>query len=283
MNSDDFTARLVGELLNARTGQQLTRDRHWRIDTVLSGLMRSHGIASAKQLAQRLLLPNSQDLAAAVVEALLNNETYFFRDRAMFDQLAVKILPDLAERRSASRRLSIWSAGCSTGQEALSLAMIFAEQRARWAGWRIEIVGTDISGKAIAAARKASYSAFQVQRGLGVKQMLDHFSETPEGWQANPALLQPVRFAVHNVLEPAPAPGTFDLILCRNVLLYFDSANRSRALDRLADALSPDGFLMLGGGESAAGLSQRLAPCSETSGFLRRADTQPARRAAGGR
>lgn len=273
---EDFAANLVSGLLEARTGQQLTRDRHWRIETALAGLMREQGIENADQLARRLLQPGQEALAEAVVEALLNNETYFFRDRPLFDQLSQKILPALAARRGDTRRLAIWSAGCSTGQEALSLAMIFAEQRMRWAGWTIEIVATDVSRSAIASARKGAYSQFQVQRGLGVQQMLTCFEEAREGWRVDPALHRAVRFEVHNVLDPAPRPGRFDLVLCRNVLLYFDSTTRGRALDRIGDALADDGFLMLGGGESPAAHSNRFVTCRANTNFFQHAPSRAA-------
>lgn len=269
MDKNEFAIRLVAGLLEARTGQKLHKDRQWRIETALSGLLRERGIATVEQLVTHLLLPNQQELAQLVVEALLNNETYFFRDRAMFDQLANKILPDLAQRRNAARRLTIWSAGCSTGQEAYSLAMLFTQQWSRWAGWTIEIVASDVSHSVIKAAREARYTSFQIQRGLGVQQMLNHFEETPNGWAASRQVREMVRFEVHNVLDPAPLPGVFDLVLCRNVLLYFDAATRRRALDRIAPAMAPDGLLMLGGGETATGHSDRLGPCPDNAGFFR--------------
>lgn len=284
MTANDFAIRQISELFAARTGQHLAKDRHWRIETALSSVKRTHRIASTEQLAQRLLLPNSQDLAGAVVDALLNNETYFFRDRAQFDQLARQVLPELNARRASERRLTIWSAGCSTGQEALSLAMILVDQWASWAGWSIEIVASDVSRTAIADAANGSYSAFQVQRGLGVHQILVHFEEKPGGWTAARRLRRMIRFEEHNLLDPPPRPGRFDLIMCRNVLLYFDAPTRTRALNRLADAMVDDGFLMLGGGETAKGHSRRLVPCSEHAGFYRplpqsaREDARPDRK-----
>ena len=270
MKGENFAAQLVSRLLEARTGQQLTRDRHWRIETSLSGLMRENGIADAQELAERLLRSDQESLTQAVIEALLNNETYFYRDRQLFDQLSNRILPALAQARADTRKLSIWSAGCSTGQEAYSLAMIFAEQRMRWAGWTIEIVGTDVSRSAVEAARKGLYSQFQVQRGLGVLQMLSSFKETPQGWQIAQGLQRMVRFEVQNVLEAPPKPGRFDLVLCRNVLLYFDSPTRRRVLERIDSVLADDGYLMLGGGESPAAHSDRFVTCRENSNFFRK-------------
>ncbi len=288
---------LLADLLEARTGQQLAPSRRWRIGSALSGLYREHGISGADELIGLLNRTPEASLSRRVVEALLNNETYFFRDRAMFDQLAARVLPDLAERRADTRRLSVWSVGCSTGQEALSLAMLLVEQEPRWAGWTIDILGTDVSESVIELARGGCYTQFQVQRGLGVAQMLRWFDEAPDGWQAKHELRRKVRFQTHNLLDPPPAPQfaaptRFDLILCRNVLLYFEGRNRARAFDRLASALAPDGRLMLGAGETVIGQTERFVPEPALTGIYRQAgagdhpliygkrpDGQPERRA----
>jgi len=260
---------IVAGLLEARTGQKLTADRLWRVGSALSGVLRDQGLETVEDLADRLARPGQSELARQVVEALLNNETYFFRDRAMFDQLSLQVLPELARLREGKRKLSIWSVGCSTGQEAYSIAMLFAEQRARWRGWKIEILGTDVAGSVISSAREGSFSQFQIQRGLSVAQMVSFFEETRTGWRAGDALRSTVRFETHSVLDTPPEPGRFDLILCRNVLLYFDRDTRQRAFDRLAMALAPDGCLMLGAGETTVGQTERFAPQPRMTGFHR--------------
>ena len=263
MEPDDIAIGIIAGLLEARTGQKLTEDRRWRIAPALAGLFRDRGISSNQDLVVLLTQPDESSLAQEVVEALLNNETYFFRDRQIFDYVASGVLPNLAAKRAAERKLSIWCVGCSTGQETLSVAMTFLEQQARWDGWTIEILGTDVSASAVDFAHKATYSNFQIQRGLGVGQMLGFFTETPEGWQARDNLRQMVRYEVHNVLHPAPYPGQFDLIFCRNVLLYFDGPVRSRAFARLAEALAPDGKLLLGGGETVLEKGAYFRPSEE--------------------
>ena len=264
--------RIIAELLNSRTGQELSESRVWRVPSALAPIFRERGIGNVDQLVCLLDNPRETGLANDVVEALLNNETYFFRDHAYFATLAHKVLPELIRERAATRRLSIWSAGCSTGQEVLSLAMMFAEQPARWAGWDIDILGTDISGKAIATARAGLYSQFEIQRGISVAQMLNFFSETSGGWQANDQIRSLSRFQQHNVLDPVPAPGRFDLVLCRNVLLYFDIVTRQRVFERMSSALAPDGWLMLGAGETVIGQTSRFEPASCGSALYRRAD-----------
>jgi len=273
---------IVAGLLEARTGQKLTKDRLWRVGTALAGVLRQNQLETLEELAAQLARPNQSGLAQQVVEALLNNETYFFRDRAMFDQLSATVLPALARKRERTRRLSIWSVGCSTGQEAYSLAMLFAEQPTRWRDWTIDITGTDVARSVVLAAREGNFSQFQIQRGLGVAQMVSFFEETRTGWRANEGLRKMVRFETHNLLDQAPDPGRFDLILCRNVLLYFDRATRTRAFGRLAGALAPDGLIMLGAGETTVGQTDALVPEKGGTGFHHLAVGMPVAQAAAG-
>lgn len=265
----DASYRVVADLLQSRTGQELTESRVWRVPSALAGVFRERGISNVDQLACLLADPREHALAGEVVEALLNNETYFFRDHAYFGTLTHQVLTELAHARAATRRLTIWSAGCSTGQEVLSLAMLFAEQRGRWDGWQIDILGTDIAGKAIATARAGLYSQFEIQRGISVAQMLDFFTESGGGWQASDRIRAFTRFQQHNVLDAPPAPARFDLILCRNVLLYFDMATRQRVFERLSGALAPDGWLMLGAGETVVGQTERFIPATCGSALYR--------------
>lgn len=272
MEASEASHQIIADLLSARTGQHLTESRRWRVNSALAGIFREHGISNVDQLVCLLASPRtgpeSPDLSQEVVEALLNNETYFFRDKPTFDQLPQEIIPELARRRQDTKRLSIWSAGCSTGQEVYSLAMLFAEQKDRWQGWTIELLGTDVSHRAINAARSGVYSQFEVQRGLGVTQMLRHFDETATGWQIRDDPRRIVNFRQHNVLGPHPGRQPFDLVLCRNVLLYFDRATRGAAFDRLANAVAPDGFLMLGAGETVIGQTDRFSPSPQRASFF---------------
>ena len=257
MDAHHASNQIIADLLAEHTGQHLTESRRWRVSTALAGVFREHGISNVDQLVCLLEGQKSysdrKDLSQQVVESLLNNETYFFRDKPTFDQLPAVVLPDLARKRADVRRISIWCAGCSTGQEVQSIAMAFADNPERWHGWTIDILGTDVSARAIKTARSGLYSQFEVQRGLGVIEMLRHFDETAEGWQVKEATRKVTRFQQHNVLDEPPARQLFDLILCRNVLLYFDQATRERAFKRLASAVSSDGFLMLGAGETVVG------------------------------
>ncbi len=277
MEVSQASYQIIADLLAARTGQHLTESRRWRVATALAGVFREHGISNVDQLVCMLDVPRRRttdhDLAAQVVEALLNNETYFFRDKPTFDQIPEDILPDIASRRAHTKRLSIWCAGCSTGQEVHSLAMLFEDQKDRWAGWTIDILGTDVSHYAIRTARTGLYSQFEVQRGLGIAQMLRHFDETPDGWQIRDHVRAITRFQQHNVLTDPPARQRFDLVLCRNVLLYFDRETRDIAFRRLSDAVARDGFLMLGAGETVVGQTRAFKPSAKRTSLYELQDS----------
>ena len=272
MQVSDSSSRILAGLLEARTGQQLTMNRRWRIETALSALLRERGIATLDELITILVMGKEPALSNQVVEALLNNETYFFRDRAPFDLLARHALPKLAARRDPGRRIRIWSAGCSTGQEVYSIAMLFAENPDKWRGWTIDVLGSDVSAGVVDRARSGTYTQFEVQRGLGINQMIRWFEECDDGWRAVEPLRKVVRFQVHNLMESPPHPGDFDIVLCRNVLLYLTPEKRRIAFDRLASALAPDGWLMLGAGETVIGQTERFGADIEARGLYRRTD-----------
>jgi chemotaxis protein methyltransferase CheR len=273
MDAHQASYEIIADLLEEHTGQHLTESRRWRVGTALAGIFREHGIDNVDQLVclmeSQSSLAKRRALQKQIVEALLNNETYFFRDKPTFDQLPELVLPDLARKRADVRRLSIWCAGCSTGQEVHSVAMLFADNPERWHGWAIDILGTDISERAIEAARSGLYTQFEVQRGLGVIEMLRHFDETEGGWQIKDETRRNARFQQHNVLSEPPARARFDLILCRNVLLYFDKPTRAAAFARLASAIAPEGFLMLGAGETVVGQTSAFAPCENRVSIYR--------------
>ena len=269
MQISDSSTRILAGLLEARTGQQLTMSRRWRIETALSSLLRERGIATLDELITILVMGKEPSLSQMVVEALLNNETYFFRDRAPFDLLQRHALPELAHKRAKSKRLRIWSSGCSTGQETYSLAMLFADEPEKWRGWTIDILGTDVSTSCVDRARRGIYTQFEVQRGLGINQTIKWFEECPDGWRAAEELRRTIRFQVHNLLEAPPHPSGFDIVLCRNVLLYLSQEKKALGFDRLAAAMADDGWLMLGAGETVIGQSSKLGADINARGLYR--------------
>ncbi|MCJ8157528.1 protein-glutamate O-methyltransferase CheR [Sphingomonas sp. LaA6.9] len=272
--------RTLAAMLEARTGQQLVTSRVWRIETSLKPLLRERGMTSTDQLVAAMLKGSEHGLADRVIEALLNNETFFFRDHGVFQLLNGDALELLRTARMSRRRLRIWCAGCSTGQEAYSIAMMIADAPERWQGWTIDILGTDISSGAVERAQTGIFSQFEIQRGLPITMMMRWFDQEGENWYARSDLKRRVQFRRHNVLEQPPMPGRFDLILCRNVLLYFPPAVRTAAFERLASAIEPDGVLMLGAGETVLGQTAKFASERELRGLYRPASEAESIRAA---
>jgi chemotaxis protein methyltransferase CheR len=279
---NDSATSILARLLEARTGQHLTESRLWRVEANLQPLLREHRLASLDELVASVIADRSTSLAHDVVDALLNNETFFFRDRQSFELLLGPGIDRLRAARAGERRLAIWCAGCSTGQEAYSLAMTFAEQKARWQGWTIDIVGTDVSRTAIDRAVSGVYTQFEVQRGLPVMQMIRWFEQLPGSvWRIRDSIRRSVRFEVRSLIDTPPQPRPFDLILCRNVLLYFPAHVRERAFDRLAEAASEDCVLMLGAAETVIGQTDRFVSDTACRGlYVRRPHGARAIRAA---
>lgn len=260
---------VVAAVLERRTGQQIVASRAASMESALRPLLRQYGLADVQALATRLAEGSEPGLIGAVVGTLLNQETSFFRDGGVLEHAVQAIATRWCDR--PGERTRIWSAGCSTGQEPLSLAMLFAEHEQRDGRPFPEIQGTDVCAAAIARARAAQYTQFEIQRGLPVRRMLTWFREDQGSWTAQADLVRRVTFRQHNLVGDPPLPGTFDLILCRNVLLYFSPAVRRIALDRLAASLKPDGLLVLGAGETLIGQTEALAPSEAFRGFYQQA------------
>ena len=275
MQLTESALRVLSALLEARTGQRLSVGRQWRIEISLSPVLQRHGIEDCDALVNRLGSAQGSALADEAVDALLNNETYFFRDQAAFAKLP-ELLESIARGRKKDRKIRVWSAGCSTGQEIYSLAMQFYENQALWDGWTIDLLGTDISRTAIDQARSGNYSQFEIQRGLSTHHMLRWFEQQDDRWIIDDRLREMVKFRRHNVLDTPPL-GHFDLILCRNVLLYFPAENRCRALANSAKALAQDGALMLGAGETVLGYTDAFEILPGVSSVYRLAPPSPQR------
>lgn len=261
----------LAELLRKHSGQQLMANRHWRVEMALKPVLRRHSIPDMDMLSGLLASEGDPALARECVEAMINNETCFYRDQANFALLTGPVLDSLREKRKATRRIRIWSAACSTGQEPYSLAMHFSENPEKWAGWSIQIHATDVSTPVLAQARRGRYSQFEIQRGLPVMLMLKYFEQQGTDWQLKDPIRRMVSFALHNQLDSARSLGVFDLILCRNMLMYLCDENRRQVLGHLADALTPDGIMMLGAAETVIGQTDRLEASREFRGFYERA------------
>jgi len=256
---------MIAALLEQRTGQQIAANRAWRIETALKPVLRLRGLETLDDLVAQLMMARTGELGDMVVDALLNQETSFFRDAAVLDMVADAAAELQAE--AGTRRLRIWSSGCSTGQEPYSLAMLFEERGIAACTSLPEIVATDISPAALARARSGRYSQFEIQRGLSVRRMMQWFDGGSDDWAASPELTRKVQFRQQNLAGDPPPPGKFDIVLCRNVLLYFSGPLRKQVFDRLSQAVRPGGFLVLGAGETVIGQTDLFAPSERFRGF----------------
>ncbi len=249
----------VAALVRRRAGIVLTGDKSYLLATRLGPVLARFGLGSLGALGAKLRSLPGEALERAVVEALTTHETSFFRDGRPFDHLRAA-LPGLLAAKPAGEKLRIWSAACSTGQEAYSIAMLAAEALGPAARSRVEILGTDISAGAVARARAGAFTQFEVQRGLPIRALMTHFTQAAGRWVVKPELAALVRFEERNLLADCAALGQFEVIFCRNVLIYFDAPTKTRVLERLAAQLAPNGMLHLGAAETVIGLTDRLHP-----------------------
>ncbi|MAC12298.1 MAG: chemotaxis protein CheR [Sphingorhabdus sp.] len=270
----------LADLLERRTGQELAPNRYWRIETALKPIMRVHGLADLNALVTALSTGGNRVLERQAVEAMLNNETSFFRDQATMSLLTGPAFAALRQARTGHRRLRIWSAASSTGQEAYSIAMALREDRANWQGWDIEIIGSDISMTVVERAREGRYSQFEIQRGMPISLMLRYFGRDGEDWVAKEEIRSMVRFRQHNLLDPVPMTGEFDAILCRNMIMYLQAEHRSTVFDHLARSIAGDGFLMLGAAETVIGQTERFQSSKDYRGLYERKSAEDMRSAA---
>lgn len=238
----------LAQLLKRRTGIAINPSKTSQIAMRLAPVARRFGFRNTDELMRDL--PHAREsLVRTVIEAMTTNDTWFFRDRAPFEQFREIILPDLLSRRARSRKLRIWCAAASTGQEAYTLAMILTEARLAESGWSVELVASDINSECIARAKEGLYSSFEIQRGLSVKRLITYFTQENENWRICERLRRMVKFRVFNLLDDYGVFGEMDIIFCRNVLLYFEPQTKARVLERLSGTLAPDGYLVVGTAE----------------------------------
>jgi chemotaxis protein methyltransferase CheR len=268
LNDADFG--FIAALLKERSGYVIGPDKLYLLETRLSAIMRENGYRDLAALIANIRLSRSEPLIVAVVEAMTTNETSFFRDHGPFTTFRNSVLPAVLEQRAAHRHLRIWSAACSTGQEPYSLAMILREHQAALQGWRIDIVATDICRRVLARAEAGTYSTFEVQRGMPIQMLVKYFDQIGDTWRVREELRRMVDFRPCNLLTDLSAFGTFDVVFCRNVLIYFDQPTKREVLASIARRMTPDGFLMLGGAESAFGITDAFGDIPGLRGVYRR-------------
>jgi chemotaxis protein methyltransferase CheR len=261
-----FDYDFLRKLLKDRSGLDLSADKQYLVESRLVPLARKAGLPGIPELVQKMR-NGAEALTVEVVEAMTTNETFFFRDKIPFDHLRDTILPALMQSRASRKTLRIWSAAGSTGQEPYSIAMVLKEKAAALSGWRIEIVATDLSQEVLEKSRAGLYSQFEVQRGLPIQLLVKYFTQTGELWQINPDLRGMVQHRQLNLLQDFSHLGKFDVIFCRNVLIYFDQETKIGIFERMARVIEPDGVLMLGAAESVVGITDAFRPSPDKRGL----------------
>jgi chemotaxis protein methyltransferase CheR len=246
--------RFLQERVYSEVGIVLEGDKQYLFESRLTPIVRQLGLDSINDLCALLQATCAPAIDRQVVEAMTTNETYFFRDPAQYDAIRSVLLPQLKEERRDTRRLRFWSAAASTGQEAYSLAMLLAENGL--SDWNIEILGTDFSSQVVERARSGKYHQIEVNRGLPAALLVKYFRRCGVDWQLSEPVRRMVRFETIDLRKSMRALGPFDLVFCRNVMIYFDAETKKNILKELHGTLSPGGWLLLGGAETAFGVEE---------------------------
>lgn len=258
MKPEDF--ELFQTLLKQRSGLVLSKDKAYLLESRLMPVARKWGLKGLDELVRDVRSKRDEKVLKDITEAMTTNESSFFRDQRPFDQFKNLILPQFLQSRAAVKKLRIWSAACSSGQEAYSLAMILKEEKAKLAGWNIEIVGTDISSEILDRAKQGLYSQFEVQRGLPIQMLVKYFQQKGDKWQISDELRRMVTYREFNLLKDLGPLGKFDIVFCRNVLIYFDQPTKGMVLNNISKITPNDGVLYLGGAETVLGISSKFKP-----------------------
>ena len=256
------------KLLRDHSGLDLSADKQYLIESRLLPLARKAGLPGISELVQKMK-GGSASVTTHVVEAMTTNETFFFRDKVPFDHFRGSIMPEILKARANRKSIRIWCAAGSTGQEPYSLAMCLKEMSAALAGWRVEILATDLSQEVLEKSRAGIYSQFEVQRGLPIQMLVKYFKQSGELWQVYADIRAMVQHRQLNLLHDFSQLGIFDVIFCRNVLIYFDQDTKIDIFNRLAKVTEPDGFLALGAAETVVGLTDVFRPYAERRGLYR--------------
>lgn len=260
------------ELLKARTGLVVTSDKMYLLETRLLPVARQHGCTTLDELIERCRTRAGHVLEGQIVDAMNTHESLFFRDDAPFGLFRTTIVPELLRRRVDKKAFRIWCAACSSGQEPYSLAMVLHEAASQLAGWRTEIVATDISAPILKRAEEGLFSQFEVQRGLPVQMLVKHFTKELDNWRLSKTIRDMVRFRPFNLLDDPRGLGKFDVVMCRNVLIYFDLPTKTEVLDKVSSVLAEDGVLFLGSAETTMGITERFCPVQAGRGVYKLTD-----------
>jgi chemotaxis protein methyltransferase CheR len=255
------------KFLRERSGLVLAVEKQYLAESRLLPVARRNGMSTLGELIDHLKNRAPAPLSSQVVEAMTTNETFFFRDKLPFDHFRDTMMPALIAARAREKRIRIWCTAASSGQEPYSLAMAIKSMGAIVAGYRIDIVATDLSSEVLEKAKAGIYSQFEVQRGLPVQLLVKFFEQAGESWQLVPELRSMVQFRPLNLLNDFSVLGNFDVVFCRNVLIYFDQENKIAVLKRIAQQMPEDGYLVLGAAETVIGLTEAFKPLADKRGL----------------
>jgi chemotaxis protein methyltransferase CheR len=264
MKPADF--ELLSGMLRSRSGLVLSKDKVYLLETRLMPVARKRGLENVEALVEEVRTKKEEPLFRDITEAMTTNETFFYRDNKPFDTFRDDILPHLIQAREQRKTIRIWCAAASTGQEPYSLCMILKEAAAKLNGWRIEIIATDLSSEVLEKAKVGLYSQFEVQRGLPITHLVKYFKQVGELWQIDESIRSMVSFRELNLMDDFSRLGMFDLIMCRNVLIYFDQETKNSVLERVAQVMPSDGRLILGAAETVIGVSDKFKPVPNQRG-----------------
>ena len=256
------------DMLKTRSGLVLGEEKRYLLESRLMPVAREEGLESLGDLTKALMVGGAESLRTKVTQAMTINESFFYRDKTPFENFRDIMVPAMVESpRASTRKLRIWCAAASTGQEPYSLAIEIRELEEMLRGWSIEIVGTDLSEEVLEKARARLYSQFEVQRGLPIQLLVKYVQQTGSMWQIDSGVRSMVDYRHFNLLDDYTALGTFDIIFCRNVLIYFDTPTKQDMLARMAKRLQPDGYLVLGAAETVIGISGDFSPVADARGL----------------
>lgn len=258
-------------MIRSRSGLVLTPDKSYLLESRLMPVSRKHGLKDLTELVAAMRTRNDAALAEEITEAMTTNESFFFRDIKPFDLLRDEVLPPMIEQRAAKKHLRIWCAAASSGQEPYSIAIVLKELGAKLDGWRLDILGTDISKPILDKARDGKYSQFEVQRGMPIQLLMKYFDKVDESWVIKDEIKNMVQYKYWNLLEDLKALGGFDIVFCRNVLIYFDAETKGKVLEQISMLMPEDGMLFLGGAETVLGVTDKFKPVPGQRGVYARA------------
>jgi len=271
MKIQDF--EVFKTMLYQRSGLVITPDKSYLLESRLAPVIKGHGLADMDTLTNKLRGVPDTKLINDIVEAMTTNETMFFRDQKPFDKFRDIVMPAILKAKGPSPTIRIWSAACSSGQEPYTLSIMIKENAHKWPGVKFEILATDLSTEILRKAQDARYSQFEVQRGMPITLLVKYFTQTGEIWTVKDEIRNMVKFQPFNLLDPMEALGTFDIVYCRNVLIYFDQPSKTKILEKIARRLPKHGFLFLGGAETVLGITQAFKPLEGERGLYVLADS----------